>query len=111
MDQSTESISPDDHPSRHSRWRATAKPMGWSTASPPTVLAGSLSAAANWLELNVRRSLDGAAGDRAVPRAEAEVANALNKLAWRMTWRTDGQNSCSGVGGVRIRCVGTLPAT
>ena len=53
----------------------------------PTVLAGSLSAVANWLELNVRRSLDGAAGDRAAQQADAEVTNALNELAWRMTWR------------------------
>jgi Ser/Thr protein kinase RdoA (MazF antagonist) len=53
----------------------------------PTVLAGSLSAAANWLEQNVRRSLDGAAGDRAAQRAAAEIVNALDELAWRMTWR------------------------
>jgi Ser/Thr protein kinase RdoA (MazF antagonist) len=52
----------------------------------PTVLAGSLSAVANWLELNVRRSLDGAAGGRAAQRAEAEVADALRELGWRMTW-------------------------
>jgi Ser/Thr protein kinase RdoA (MazF antagonist) len=53
----------------------------------PTVLAGSLSAVANWLELNVRRSLDSTAGGRATQRAEAEVANALTELGWRMTWR------------------------
>jgi thiamine kinase-like enzyme len=53
----------------------------------PTVLAGSLSAVANWLELNVRRNLDGAAGDRATRRAEVEVTNALDELAWRMTCR------------------------
>jgi hypothetical protein len=50
------------------------------------VLAGSLSAVANWLELNVRRSLDGAARGRAAQRAEAEVADALRELGWRMTW-------------------------
>jgi hypothetical protein len=53
----------------------------------PTVLAGSLSAVANWLELNVRRSLDGTTGGRAAQRAEAEVADALRELGWRMTWR------------------------
>jgi Ser/Thr protein kinase RdoA (MazF antagonist) len=53
----------------------------------PTVLAGSLSAVANWLEVKVRRSLDGAAGGRVAQPAEAEVADALTELGWRMTWR------------------------
>jgi Ser/Thr protein kinase RdoA (MazF antagonist) len=56
-------------------------------ATSPTVLAGSLSAVANWLELNLRRSLDPTAGDRATQRAEAEVTQALDELAWLMTWR------------------------
>jgi thiamine kinase-like enzyme len=50
----------------------------------PTVLAGSLSAVANWLELNVRRSLDQAACQRLRWRAEAEVAAALRELVWRL---------------------------
>ena len=50
----------------------------------PTVLAGSLSAVANWLELNVRRGLDEAAGQPLRSRAEAEVAGALGELAWRL---------------------------
>ena len=50
----------------------------------PTVLAGSLSAVANWLELNVRRSL-GAATNRSLrSRVEAEVAAALGELGWRL---------------------------
>jgi hypothetical protein len=50
----------------------------------PTVLAGSLSAVANWLELNVRRSLDNTAQGRAHQQAEAEIAGALSELAWRL---------------------------
>jgi hypothetical protein len=50
----------------------------------PTVLAGSLSAAANWLELNVRRSLDQAADRPFRLRAEAEVAGALAELSRRL---------------------------
>ena len=50
----------------------------------PTVLAGSLSAVANWLELNVRRSLDHAAEGRGRQQAEAEIAGALSELAWRL---------------------------
>jgi len=50
----------------------------------PTVLAGSLSAVANWLELNVRRSLGKAADQPFRWRAEAEVAGALSELAWRL---------------------------
>jgi thiamine kinase-like enzyme len=46
----------------------------------PTVLAGSLSAVANWLELNVRRSLDQAAGQALRWQAEAEVTGALVEL-------------------------------
>jgi Ser/Thr protein kinase RdoA (MazF antagonist) len=50
----------------------------------PTVLAGSLNAVANWLELNVRRSLSQAA-DQAVRRqAEAAVAGALIELPRRL---------------------------
>ena len=47
----------------------------------PTVLAGSLSAVAKWLELNVRRSLDETADRRFRWRAEAAVAGALADLA------------------------------
>jgi Ser/Thr protein kinase RdoA (MazF antagonist) len=50
----------------------------------PTVLAGSLSAVVNWLELNVRRSLDDAAEGRDPQQAEAEIAGALGELAWRL---------------------------
>jgi Ser/Thr protein kinase RdoA (MazF antagonist) len=50
----------------------------------PTVLAGSLSAVANWLELNVRRSLSEPANQPFRSRAEAEVADALSELAWRL---------------------------
>ena len=50
----------------------------------PTVLAGSLSAVVNWLELNVRRSLDDAVEGRDRQRAEAEIAGALGELAWRL---------------------------
>jgi Ser/Thr protein kinase RdoA (MazF antagonist) len=50
----------------------------------PTVLAGSLSAVANWLELNVRRSLSEAANQPFWSRAEAEVADALSELAGRL---------------------------
>jgi len=50
----------------------------------PTVLAASLSAVANWLELNLRRSLSQAA-NRAVRRqAEAEVTSALIELPRRL---------------------------
>jgi Ser/Thr protein kinase RdoA (MazF antagonist) len=50
----------------------------------PTVLAGSLSAVANWLELNLRRSLDQAADRPWRRRAEAEVAGALAELSRRL---------------------------
>ena len=50
----------------------------------PTVLAGSLSAVANWLELNVRRSLGEATSQPFRSQAEAEVAGALSELAWRL---------------------------
>jgi Ser/Thr protein kinase RdoA (MazF antagonist) len=50
----------------------------------PTVLAGSLSAVANWLELNVRRSLNQAANQTFGSQAEAEVANALAELPRRL---------------------------
>jgi Ser/Thr protein kinase RdoA (MazF antagonist) len=50
----------------------------------PTVLAGSLSAVANWLELNVRRSLDQAADRPFRWRAEAELAGALDELSRRL---------------------------
>jgi Ser/Thr protein kinase RdoA (MazF antagonist) len=50
----------------------------------PTVLAGSLSAVANWLELNVRRSLGEATNQPSGRRAGAEVAAALSQLAWRL---------------------------
>jgi hypothetical protein len=46
-------------------------------------LAGSLSAVANWLDLNVRRSLDDAAEGRD-QQAEAEIAGVLRELAWRL---------------------------
>jgi Ser/Thr protein kinase RdoA (MazF antagonist) len=50
----------------------------------PTVLAGSLSAVANWLELNVRRSLGEAPSQPFRSRAEAGVAGALSELVWRL---------------------------
>jgi hypothetical protein len=50
----------------------------------PTVLAGSLSAVANWLELNLRRSLGEATDPPLRSRAEAEVAAALDELSWRL---------------------------
>jgi Ser/Thr protein kinase RdoA (MazF antagonist) len=50
----------------------------------PTVLAGSLSAVANWLELQVRRNLSSAADDRGRAQAELEVAGALSELEWRL---------------------------
>jgi aminoglycoside phosphotransferase (APT) family kinase protein len=49
----------------------------------PTVLAGSLSAAANWLELTVRRGLSSAAHARGRLPADAEVTEALGQLGWR----------------------------
>jgi Ser/Thr protein kinase RdoA (MazF antagonist) len=50
----------------------------------PTILAGSLSAVANWLELNVRRSLSQAADPAWRRQAEAEVAGALVELPRRL---------------------------
>jgi thiamine kinase-like enzyme len=50
----------------------------------PTVLAGSLSAVANWLELSVRRSLDLAADQALRWQAEAEVTRALMELPRRL---------------------------
>jgi Ser/Thr protein kinase RdoA (MazF antagonist) len=50
----------------------------------PAVLAGSLSAVANWLELNVRRSLGEATDPPLRSRAEAEVAAALGELGGRL---------------------------
>jgi Ser/Thr protein kinase RdoA (MazF antagonist) len=50
----------------------------------PTVLAGSLSAVANWLELNARRSLSEAANQPSRSQADAEVAGALSELAGRL---------------------------
>jgi thiamine kinase-like enzyme len=50
----------------------------------PTVLAGSLSAVANWLELNVRRSLDQTADRPLCWRSGAEVAGALAELSRRL---------------------------
>jgi Ser/Thr protein kinase RdoA (MazF antagonist) len=49
----------------------------------PTVLAGSLSAVANWLELKVRCGLSSAAAARGREQAGAEVADALSQLGWR----------------------------
>jgi Ser/Thr protein kinase RdoA (MazF antagonist) len=49
-----------------------------------TVLAGSLSAVANWLELNLRRSLDQAADRSFRRRAEAELDGALAELSRRL---------------------------
>jgi hypothetical protein len=46
----------------------------------PTVLADSLSAEVNWLELNVRRSLENAAGR---DRQQAEVEIGLGRLVKR----------------------------
>jgi thiamine kinase-like enzyme len=50
----------------------------------PTVLAGSLSAVANWLELNLRRSLDLAADQALGWQAEAAVTSALVELPRRL---------------------------
>ena len=50
----------------------------------PTVLAGSLSAVANWLELNLRRSLSQATDQALGWQAEAEVAGALVELPRRL---------------------------
>jgi Ser/Thr protein kinase RdoA (MazF antagonist) len=50
----------------------------------PTVLAGSLSAVANWLELNLRRSLDLAADQAVRWQAEAAVTSALVELPRRL---------------------------
>jgi thiamine kinase-like enzyme len=50
----------------------------------PTVLAGSLSAVANWLELNLRRSLSQATDQAVRWQAEAEVAGALAELPRRL---------------------------
>jgi hypothetical protein len=50
----------------------------------PTVLAGSLSAVANWLELNLRRSLSQATDQAVRWQAEAEVAGALVGLPRRL---------------------------
>ena len=58
----------------------------------PTVLAGSLSAVANWLELNVRRSLSQAADHALRRQAEAEVVGALVELPRRLAgldWWTE----------------------
>ena len=50
----------------------------------PTVLAASLSAVANWLELNLRRSLSQAANQAVRRQAEAEVTSALIELPRRL---------------------------
>jgi Ser/Thr protein kinase RdoA (MazF antagonist) len=50
----------------------------------PTVLAGSLSAVANWLELNLRRSLSQATDQAVRWPADAEVAGALVELPRRL---------------------------
>jgi Ser/Thr protein kinase RdoA (MazF antagonist) len=50
----------------------------------PTVLAGSLSAVANWLELNLCRSLDQAADRPFRRRAETEATGALVELSRRL---------------------------
>jgi len=58
----------------------------------PTVLAGSLRAVANWLELNVRRSLSQAADHALRRQAEAEVVGALVELPRRLAgldWWTE----------------------
>jgi thiamine kinase-like enzyme len=57
---------------------------GEPAGSSPTVLAGSLSAVANWLELNVRRSLDRAADRPSRRRAEAAATGALAELSRRL---------------------------
>jgi Ser/Thr protein kinase RdoA (MazF antagonist) len=50
----------------------------------PTVMAGSLSAVANWLELNVRRIFGQAADPQLCWQAESEVAGALVDLPRRL---------------------------
>jgi Ser/Thr protein kinase RdoA (MazF antagonist) len=62
-------------------YRATGRGL---ESHSPTVLAGSLSAVANWLELNLRRSLDQAAGRPFRRRAEAEATGALAELSRRL---------------------------
>jgi thiamine kinase-like enzyme len=60
-------------------------PGGWVLQDhSPTVLAGSLSAVANWLELNLRRSLSQAADQAVRWQAEAEVTGALIELPRRL---------------------------
>ena len=54
------------------------------TQTPQDQWGGSLSAVANWLELNVRRSLDLAAGQAVRWPAEAEVTGALVELPRRL---------------------------
>jgi Ser/Thr protein kinase RdoA (MazF antagonist) len=51
---------------------------------PPTVLAGSLSAAANWLERTVRRSLSGAATQPVLSRAHNDIVGALTEFVRRL---------------------------
>jgi len=53
-------------------------------SSSPTVLAGSLSAVVNWLELNLCRSLDQAADRPFRQRAEAVATGALAELSQRL---------------------------
>jgi hypothetical protein len=50
----------------------------------PTVLAGSLSAVANWLELNLRRSLSQGADQAVRWQAETAVTSALVELPRRL---------------------------
>ena len=54
-------------------------------ARSATVLAGSLSAVANWLELNLRRSLDQAADRPFRGRAETEATGSLAELSRRLS--------------------------
>jgi Ser/Thr protein kinase RdoA (MazF antagonist) len=56
---------------------------GTLTVGSPTVLAGSLSAVANWLELTVRRGLSSTAAAGGRGQADTEVADALGQLGWR----------------------------
>jgi Ser/Thr protein kinase RdoA (MazF antagonist) len=62
----------------------------------PTVLAGSLSAVANWLELNLRRSLSQAADQALRWQAEAEVTGALIELPRRLA-RLDRVDQAAGL--------------
>jgi hypothetical protein len=67
---------------------------GTFTVGSPTVLAASLSAMANWLELNVRCGLSSAADARGRVQAETEVVDALGNFYGGGPGSTGGQIFC-----------------